>query len=149
MDDRHTAVLGQLARAVSTANYRRRREALWSLSRETWQEITDRLPPVPGPAQPNLDDRKRQEASAFIWAQVSSIVHSTPLSATRLPGAICKNLLTAITPPRPASCRARDCPGQRRARVARAAGRCSPGQRKARWSRPPARRTSSPAPAAR
>ena len=30
-----------------------------------------RLPPVPGPVQSVLDDRKRQEASAFVWAHVT------------------------------------------------------------------------------
>ena len=34
-------------------------------------QITGRLPPVPGPVQPTLDDRKRQEASAFTWACVT------------------------------------------------------------------------------
>ncbi|MFJ4411877.1 hypothetical protein [Streptomyces sp. NPDC088910] len=66
----------------SPLNYRRRRGALhrWSLTHEAWQEITDRLPPVPGPFQPNLDDRMRQEASAFIWAQVTC---GEPLFAPR------------------------------------------------------------------
>ncbi|MFJ9032047.1 hypothetical protein ACIRQP_26695 [Streptomyces sp. NPDC102274] len=69
--------------AVPTpVNYRRRRVALrgWSLTRDTWQEITDRLPPVPGHVQPSLGDRKRQEVSAFIWAQVT---HGEPLFAPR------------------------------------------------------------------
>ncbi|MCT9113776.1 TniQ family protein [Streptomyces mirabilis] len=63
-------------------NYRRRREALhnWALTRDTWQEITSCLPPVPGHIQPNLDDRKRQEASAFVWAQVT---RGEPLFAPR------------------------------------------------------------------
>jgi hypothetical protein len=43
----------------------------WCLDPETWQELTSRLPPVPGPVQPILDDRKRQEASAFAWAHVT------------------------------------------------------------------------------
>jgi hypothetical protein len=43
----------------------------WCLGPETWQELTSRLPPVPGPVQPVLDDRKRQEASAFVWAHVT------------------------------------------------------------------------------
>jgi len=54
-------------------NYQHRRQAMqgWCLDWETWEEITSRLPPVPGPVQPTLDDRKRQEASAFIWAHVT------------------------------------------------------------------------------
>jgi hypothetical protein len=43
----------------------------WSLGPQAWQELTSRLPPVPGPFQPVLDDRKRQEASAFVWAHVT------------------------------------------------------------------------------
>ncbi|MBT2408833.1 MULTISPECIES: TniQ family protein [unclassified Streptomyces] len=68
--------------AAAPINYRRRREALhrWALTRDTWQEMTDRLPAVPGHIQPNLDDRKRQEASAFVWAQVT---HGEPLFAPR------------------------------------------------------------------
>lgn len=37
---------------------------------DTWQEIITCQPPVPGPVQPTLDDRKHQEASAFVWAHV-------------------------------------------------------------------------------
>ncbi|RCH61746.1 hypothetical protein DT019_36565 [Streptomyces sp. SDr-06] len=52
----------------------------WSLSSETWNEIITRLPPVPGPVRPNLDDRVRQEASAFVWAYVTG---GEPLFAPR------------------------------------------------------------------
>ena len=50
-----------------------RRQALhrWCLDPGTWHQITSRLPPVPGPVQPILDDRKRQEASAFVWAHIT------------------------------------------------------------------------------
>ncbi|MEV0039584.1 hypothetical protein [Streptomyces sp. NPDC050804] len=81
-----TRALRNLARDLDTAaapiNYRRRREALhrWALTPGTWQEINDRLPPVPGHIHPNLDDRKRQETSAFIWAQVT---HGEPLFEPR------------------------------------------------------------------
>ena len=63
----------QLDGTPGLVNYRRRRQAMqeWCLDLGTWQEITDRLPPVPGPVQPVLDDRKRQEASAFVWAHVT------------------------------------------------------------------------------
>ena len=46
----------------------------------TWHEITTSLPPVPGPVRPSLDDRKRQEASAFIWARITG---GEPLFAPR------------------------------------------------------------------
>lgn len=61
------------ADAPRLVNYQRRRQALkeWCLGPDTWQEITHRLPPTPGPFQPVMDDRKRQEASAFTWAYVT------------------------------------------------------------------------------
>lgn len=70
------ALLGLAAQLDDTpglVNYRHRRQAMqgWCLDPETWQELTSRLPPVPGPFQPVLDDRKRQEASAFTWACVT------------------------------------------------------------------------------
>jgi hypothetical protein len=63
----------QLDDTPGLVNYRNRRNAMrrWCLDQETWQELTSRLPPVPGPVQPVLDDRKRQEASAFTWAHVT------------------------------------------------------------------------------
>jgi hypothetical protein len=63
-------------------DYRRRREALqnWSLTPGTWHEIITALPPVPGPVRPSLDDRKRQEASAYIWARITG---GEPLFAPR------------------------------------------------------------------
>src|SRR5229473_4551606 len=72
-----TAALQDLARSLDNApaliDYRQRRQALqgWCLDPGTWREITNRLPPVPGPVQPTLDDRKRQEASAFAWSHVT------------------------------------------------------------------------------
>lgn len=72
----------ELDRATDPTNYQRRREVLrdWSLPSETWNEIITRLPPVPGPVSPNLDDRVRQEASAFVWAYVTC---GEPLYAPR------------------------------------------------------------------
>jgi hypothetical protein len=63
----------QLDAAPALVSYQHRRQAMrgWCLSPATWQELTSRLPPVPGPFQPVLDDRKRQEASAFVWAHVT------------------------------------------------------------------------------
>ena len=75
--ERFTTALEDLARTLDAASglidYRHRRQALqgWSLAPDTWNEIISRLPPVPGPFQPHLDDRKRQEASAVIWAHVT------------------------------------------------------------------------------
>ncbi len=74
---RFIAALNNLAADLSTApgllNYQRRRDALrtWSLPPGTWTEIISQLPPVPGPVQPTFDERKRQEASAFIRAHVT------------------------------------------------------------------------------
>ena len=74
---RFSTALVNLAAELDTTgvltNYKRRRDALhtWSLDEQTWTEIISQLPPVPGPVQPTLDDRKRQEASAFIWARVT------------------------------------------------------------------------------
>src|SRR5262249_41332672 len=63
----------QLDGTPGLVNYQHRRQAMreWCLDPGTWQQLTDRLPPVPGPVQPILDDRQRQEASAFIWAHVT------------------------------------------------------------------------------
>ncbi|WP_424860226.1 TniQ family protein [Streptomyces sp. MMS24-I29] len=72
----------ELDHVTGPTNYQRRREGLrgWSLPSETWNEIITRLPPVPGPVRPNLDDRVRQEASAFVWAYVTC---GEPLYAPR------------------------------------------------------------------
>ena len=83
---RFTAALKNLAADLDTAarpvNYWHRREALrnWSLDEDAWNTITERLPPVPGPVQPTLGDRKRQEASAFVWARITQ---GEPLFAPR------------------------------------------------------------------
>ena len=72
-----TAALHDLARELDATpgltDYHHRRQALhgWCLDPCTWHDITSRLPPVPGPVQPTLDDRKRQEASAFVWAHIT------------------------------------------------------------------------------
>jgi hypothetical protein len=63
----------RLDQASGLVNYQRRRQMLqdWALTGSEWNDIISRLPPVPGPNQPILDDRKRQEASAFVWARVT------------------------------------------------------------------------------
>jgi hypothetical protein len=74
---RFTTALNDLAASLGTTpgllNYQHRRDALqtWRLLPATWTEIVSQLPPVPGPVQPTFDDRKRQEASAFIWARIT------------------------------------------------------------------------------
>lgn len=74
---RFTRALRELAlrldRTRGLVNYQHRRQALrgWALATREWDHIVSRLPPVPGPVQPILDDRKRQESSAFIWARVT------------------------------------------------------------------------------
>ena len=84
--DRFTKALRDIAEGLDLTsgltNYRRRRESLqnWSLTPGTWHEIITSLPPVPGPVRPSLDDRKRQEASAFIWARITG---GEPLFAPR------------------------------------------------------------------
>lgn len=67
------SLAAQLDDTPGLVNYQNRRQAMqgWCLDPGTWQELTSRLPPVPGPVQPVLDDRKRQEASAFVWAHVT------------------------------------------------------------------------------
>jgi hypothetical protein len=62
-----------LGTAPGLVNYRHRRDALrtWSLDPGTWADIASQLPPVPGRVQPTFDDRKRQGASAFVWACVT------------------------------------------------------------------------------
>jgi hypothetical protein len=67
------SLAAQLDDTPGLVNYRNRRQTMqgWCLDPETWQYLTSRLPPVPGPIQLTLDDRKRQEASAFVWARVT------------------------------------------------------------------------------
>lgn len=58
-------------------NYLRRRHALqdWCIGEDAWAEIIARLPPSPGPQQPDLGDRKRQAASVYVWTRVTSGEH--------------------------------------------------------------------------
>lgn len=66
-------IAARLDTAARPVNYQRRRQALqqWCLDLDTWEEIINRLPSATGPFQPVMDDRKRQECSAFIWAYVT------------------------------------------------------------------------------
>ena len=63
--------------ATPLVNYQSRRQALqaWCIDKDTWISLTARLPPGPGPQQPDLGDRKRQLASIYVWVQVTSGEH--------------------------------------------------------------------------
>ena len=63
--------------ATALVNYQRRRHALqaWCIDEDSWNPLVERLPPVPGPHQPELGDRKRQIASIYVWVQVTSGEH--------------------------------------------------------------------------
>jgi hypothetical protein len=73
-----TALTRELADpATPLINYQHRRRALenWCIDQDTWTALAGRLPPVPGPQQPELGDRKRQIASIYVWTQVTSGEH--------------------------------------------------------------------------
>jgi hypothetical protein len=67
----------ELNLAGKLVDYDRRRTALrdWFLDEITWQRLISQLPPIPGPVQPVLDDRKRQDASIFIWTRITQGEH--------------------------------------------------------------------------
>ncbi|MFF8397821.1 TniQ family protein [Streptomyces sp. NPDC016172] len=76
------AALRQLASELGAhphlfVDYRRRREALrgWALDRTTWIDLINKMQPLPGSIRPDFDDRKRQEASVFVWTQVTQGEH--------------------------------------------------------------------------
>ncbi|MFJ4723347.1 hypothetical protein [Streptomyces luteogriseus] len=58
-------------------DYQRRREALrdWALPPDEWDALVSELPPLPGPIRPPVGDRKRQDASVYIWVQVTQGEH--------------------------------------------------------------------------
>ncbi|MGI5192118.1 hypothetical protein ACQEVY_00365 [Streptomyces sp. CA-288835] len=58
-------------------DYRRRREALrgWALDRTIWITLINTMQPLPRSIRPDFDDRKRQEASVFVWTQVTQGEH--------------------------------------------------------------------------
>ncbi|HWG65582.1 MAG TPA: hypothetical protein VG253_28190 [Streptosporangiaceae bacterium] len=60
----------------------------WCVDKDTWTALAGRLPPVPGPQQPELGDRKRQIASVYVWVQVTSGEHyfaPRPIEAAQPP----------------------------------------------------------------
>jgi hypothetical protein len=78
------------APATPLVNYHRRRQALqtWCIDEDTWDRLVGRLPPVPGPQQPELGNRKRQIASVYAWVQVTSGEHyfaPRPIEAAQPP----------------------------------------------------------------
>ncbi len=76
--------------ATPLVNYQHRRRMLesWCIDEGTWSGLVGRLPAVPGPQQPELGDRKRQIASAYVWVQVTSGEHyfaPCPIEAAQPP----------------------------------------------------------------
>jgi rubredoxin len=76
--------------ATPLVNYQHRRQSLqtWRIDEDTWDRLTGQLPPVPGPQQPELGDRKRQIASVYVWVQVTSGEHyfaPRPIEAAQPP----------------------------------------------------------------
>ena len=76
--------------ATPLVNYQGRRQALrtWCIDEDAWDRLIRRLPPVPGPHQPELGDRKRQIASVYVWVQVTSGEHyfaPRPIEAAQPP----------------------------------------------------------------
>lgn len=76
------AALRELAAELRTPSqplidYLRRRQALqeWALGTGTWETLVSELPPIPGPVRPVVDDRKRQDASIYVWTQVTCGEH--------------------------------------------------------------------------
>ncbi|MFD8044833.1 hypothetical protein ACFV5E_15490 [Streptomyces chartreusis] len=68
----------EVSSAPSPVDYHRRREALcsWALDQDAWEDIVKQLAPTPSYWHPpTLDDRKRQEASVFVWVQVTRGEH--------------------------------------------------------------------------
>ncbi|WP_433754527.1 hypothetical protein [Nocardia sp. CA-135398] len=57
--------------------HRKRRHALqdWSIDIDTWEQLSSKLPPTPGPVQPVLDDRKRRVASIYVWTRGTNGEH--------------------------------------------------------------------------
>src|SRR4029450_11837407 len=84
------ALADELDAAPHLVNYQQRRNALsdWALCAEEWHGIIVRLPPTPGPHQPELGDLKRQCASQVVWCHVTQGEHlfaPRPIEATQPP----------------------------------------------------------------
>jgi hypothetical protein len=90
----HKALEGiaeEISSTSSPVDYRRRREVLqgWALDQDSWENIIKQLAPTPSDWHPPaLDDRKRQEASVFVWVQVTRGEHlfaPRPIEAAQAP----------------------------------------------------------------
>jgi len=89
------AALRELAAELRTPrqpliDYLRRRQALqeWALDTGTWEALVSELAPIPGPVRPVVNDRKRQDASIFVWTQVTCGEHlfaPRPIEAVQPP----------------------------------------------------------------
>ncbi|WP_242483149.1 hypothetical protein [Streptomyces sp. HSG2] len=84
-------IVGEICSTPSPVDYCRRREILqdWALDQVGWENIIERLAPTPTTSPPPaLDDRKRQAASVFVWAQVTRGEHvfaPRPIEAAQTP----------------------------------------------------------------
>ncbi|MGW8455894.1 TniQ family protein [Streptomyces niveus] len=65
------------ARRQPPIDYRRRRQALheWVLSIDSWEALLNELPSVRTQTRTRTDDRKRQDASVFIWTLITRGEH--------------------------------------------------------------------------
>ncbi|NED31874.1 TniQ family protein [Streptomyces sp. SID8499] len=90
----HMALEGiadEISSMSSPVDYRRRRGALrgWALDQVAWEDIIKQLTPTPASWHPPaFDDRKRQVASVFVWAQVTQGEHvfaPRPIEAAQTP----------------------------------------------------------------
>ncbi|MEV6952059.1 hypothetical protein [Streptomyces sp. NPDC051183] len=84
-------IADELSSMSSPVDYRRRRGALrgWALDQDAWEDIIKQLTPTPASWHPPaFDDRKRQVASVFVWAQVTQGEHvfaPRPIEAAQTP----------------------------------------------------------------
>ncbi|WP_238783465.1 hypothetical protein [Streptomyces monomycini] len=71
-----TGLAEMLSSTKGLIDYQERRGALqnWEISETTWEELTARLPTTRG-RQPTINARKRQDASVFVWTQVTQGEH--------------------------------------------------------------------------
>ncbi|MEW2626277.1 TniQ family protein [Streptomyces sp. NPDC048106] len=77
MDRALRALASELQSRPPLIDYRRRRQALheWVLSIDTWRALVRELPPSLAQFRAQTDDRKRQDASVFVWTLVTRGEH--------------------------------------------------------------------------
>ncbi|MFE5668411.1 hypothetical protein ACFQ7W_31380 [Streptomyces niveus] len=84
-------IADEICSTSSPVDYRRRRGTLrgWALDQVAWEDIIKQLTPTPSSwPPPAFDDRKRQVASVFVWAQVTQGEHvfaPRPIEAAQTP----------------------------------------------------------------